>query len=103
MTYRLSVSPEDVADMTVAELELLEEKAGRPLSTLFAPDAPRGVVLHALAYIMLRRDDPSITWEQAGESRVELATDDADEPDGVTSNGSKPTRPRRLVDASRRG
>lgn len=81
---KLKITRELVADLTVAELELLEEKTARPLSQLFTADAPRGILLHTLAYITLRRDDPATTWETAGDVRVDLELED-DEPEVVSS------------------
>jgi hypothetical protein len=86
----LSFTVEDVAELTVGELEFLEERCGRSLSQLFAPDAPRGTLLHALAYLKLRRDDPAITWEEAADVRVELA-EEAPAVVASTSNGAHPT------------
>lgn len=69
---RLRITRELVQDLTVGELEELEERTNRPLSKLFDADAPRGVLLHALAYIQLRRTDPDTTWEAAADVRVDL-------------------------------
>jgi hypothetical protein len=69
---RLSISQELIGELTVGELELLEERTGRPLSRLFDADAPRGVLLHALAYIALSREEPATSWEDAAEVIVEL-------------------------------
>jgi hypothetical protein len=69
---RIRIDRATIANLTVGELELLEEKTGRPLSRLFDADAPRGTLLHSLAYITLRRDDPSATWELAADAVVEL-------------------------------
>jgi hypothetical protein len=91
MTRVLSFTNDDVAELTVGELELLEDRTGRPLSQLFAADAPRGTLLHALAYIKLRRDDPNVSWDEAGDVRVDLA-EPVDELIATTSNGAGPTR-----------
>lgn len=78
-----------VASLTVGELELLEDRTGRPLSRLFDADAPRGTLLRTLAFIVQRREDPSATWEAAGDARVELAADAETE---VGSSTADPTR-----------
>jgi hypothetical protein len=78
-----------VASLTVGELELLEDRTGRPLSRLFDADAPRGTLLRCLAFIVQRREDPSATWEAAGDARVELAADADAEVSGATAD---PTR-----------
>lgn len=89
MPTRMTIDKTIVGSLTVAELELLEEKTGRPLSRLFDDDAPRGSLLHALAYIQLRRGDDEATWEDAGNTIVEL--DDRDEEVGTTAPDPTPT------------
>jgi hypothetical protein len=84
MARRIAITQSDVENLTVAELELLEDRTGRPLSKLFDPAAPRGTLLHALAYISLRRDDPQVSWEDAGDVVVEL--DAAPEVVGTTAD-----------------
>jgi len=84
---RLRIDRELVGQLTVGELELLEEKTGRPLSRLFDDDAPRGVLLHTLAYVQLRREDPETSWDDAGEVVVELVDD---EEVGATAPGPTP-------------
>lgn len=69
---KLKISRELIADLTVGELEELEERTGRPLSKLFDADAPRGILLRTLAYIVMRRDDPTTTWEASADARVDL-------------------------------
>ncbi len=86
MTTKLQISKDMIGSLTVGELELLEEKTGRPLSRLFADDAPRGVLLHTLAYIQLRREDPSVSWEDAGDVQVQLEEEEV----GTTSPGPTP-------------
>jgi hypothetical protein len=76
----IRVEPADLRTLRVGELELLEERTGRPLSRLFDDDAPRGPLLHALAYIMLRRQRPTATWEEAAEYVVELGEEEAANP-----------------------
>lgn len=75
---RLVIDKSTIANLTVGELELLEEKTGRPLSRLFDADAPRGALLHTLAFVTLRRDDPDVTWETAGDAIVVLDADQAE-------------------------
>jgi diphthamide biosynthesis methyltransferase len=87
MTKRLRITRELVGELTVGELEQLEERTGRPLSRLFDADAPRGILLHTLAYLQLRRDDPDMTWEDAADVVVELE----DEPEvGTTTENPSP-------------
>lgn len=92
MPRTITIEPTDVEQLTVGDLELLEERTGRPLSKLFAPDAPRGTLLRCLAYIVLRNEaeangQPAPSWEDAGSIRVQLA-DDAQE---VVTTAADPT------------
>jgi hypothetical protein len=88
MPRRLSFTQDMIGELTVGELELLEDRTGRPLSRLFDDDAPRGKLLHALAYIQLRREDPDVSWDDAGDVIVELEPDEPEvgttaEPDPI--------------------
>jgi hypothetical protein len=96
----LRITKGDIRTLTVGELELLEERTGRPLSKLFSDDAPRGTLLHALAYIQLRRQDPGVTWEMAADAVVELDTDEEEE--AVTHTGPLARRPARPATGGRR-
>jgi hypothetical protein len=84
---KLRINKQMIGQLTVGELELLEERTGRPLSRLFDDDAPRGTLLHSLAFIQLRRDDPATTWEAAADVVVELEGLNDDEEVGTTSEG----------------
>lgn len=97
----LRITKGDIRTLTVGELELLEERTGRPLSKLFSDDAPRGVLLHALAYIQLRRLDPSVTWEDAADAVVELDTEE--EGEAVTHTGPLAPRRRPATGGPRKG
>jgi len=95
MVTKLTIDKSVIAQLRVSELEELEERTGRPLSRLFDADAPRGTLLHTLAWIQLRRDDPAVTWEQAGDVVVEL--EDTDGEVGATTEGPTPDGPVRLA------
>jgi hypothetical protein len=100
----LRITKADIRTLTVGELELLEERTGRPLSKLFSEDAPRGVLLHCLAYIQLRRQDGSVTWEEAADAVVELDTEEEGE-EAVTHTGPlarRPARPARATGGQRK-
>jgi hypothetical protein len=94
----LRITKGDIRTLTVGELELLEERTGRPLSKLFSDDAPRGTLLHALAFIQLRRHDPGVTWEMAADAVVEL---DTEEEEAVTHTGPLARRPARPATGGR--
>ena len=90
MSDEVTLSAAIVTDMTVGELEFVEEKTGRSITAAFAEDAPKGTALRALAYIVRRRDDPDFTWEQSADLRVRMLPQLGEE------NGSgPPTEPAR--------
>jgi hypothetical protein len=90
MTRRLTITKDMVGELTVGELELLEERTKRAMSKLFDPDEPRGPLLHALAYIVLRREDPEVTWEAAADVVVKLAEAEAEAPADPSEGPGRP-------------
>ena len=71
----------DINDLTIGGIVEIEERTGLPLDALGQADKPKGKMLQALAYIVKRRDDPTYTWEQAGELRVSAAQSKVDPTD----------------------
>lgn len=70
----------DLNDLTIAEIEQIEEIIDAPFDAAFAPGMKRGKVLRALAFVAKRREDPTFTVEQAGRLRIEVdATTDPTE------------------------
>ncbi|GGM78459.1 hypothetical protein GCM10012275_56350 [Longimycelium tulufanense] len=63
----------DVNDLTVGEMEDIEEVTGTPFDVLFDPAGPKGKMLRAAAWIIKRRNDPDFTFEQARDLRVNLS------------------------------
>ena len=83
-------------DLSIDDIVDLEEKTGYPASVLFGPERdklPQGNVLKAIAWIALRKDDPSFTWDDAGkltfaEIQASVTNDEAegvDPPEEETS------------------
>ena len=72
----------DINDLTIAEVVLIEEMTGLPLDALGQPDAPKGKMMQALAFISKKREDPDFTWEQAGELRISAVSEKVDPTDG---------------------
>jgi hypothetical protein len=93
----LNVTKSMVANLTVGDLEVLEERTGRPLAKLFDPEAPRGALLHALAFVTLRKDNPGVTWEEAADVIVRLDDEDVEEVvhTGPTVRSRRPAGPKR--------
>lgn len=63
----------DLDDLTVEEIEDIEEATGCSIDRLFADDRPRGKTLRAIAWIVKRREDPAFTFEQAGKVKIKLS------------------------------
>jgi hypothetical protein len=87
VSNEVAITPEVVADMTVGEIELVEDKTGRPITHIFDEDAPKGTALRVLGYIIKRRESPDFTWEDSENLRVSL--------DAGEDNGTHPTSPAR--------
>lgn len=73
----------DANELTLGELEELEDITGRPVSSELGRGQPSAKTLTALVYIFKRRQDPAFTLEQAralkvSEFKVEAKTDPKD-------------------------
>ena len=73
----------DVSDLTIAEVVEIEDRTGLPLDALGQADKPKGRMLQALAFIVKRREDPTFTWEQAGELKINTKSEPVDPTDGA--------------------
>ena len=73
----------DISDLTIAEVVLIEDKTGLPLDALGDADKPKGRMLQALAFIVKRREDPTYTWEQAGELKINATSEPVDLDEGA--------------------
>lgn len=93
MAVRLTV---DENKLTLGDLKTFKEIAGQRLQQAFAADAngvidPDPEALIALAYVVLRKDDPSFTLEQAEAIEIgELVFGEADPPTGAASTADSP-------------
>jgi|TARA_R110002051_G_scaffold295592_2_gene361402 hypothetical protein len=84
MTERLELNFDD---LTIGEIEEIEELTGRSIQSIQDPEAPMGSTLRVLAYIIKRRDNPEFTLEEAGDLIV-IQGDDDDEGKGDESTDS---------------
>lgn len=66
----------DVEDLTIEEVEIIEEITDAAIDSLFAPGAKKGKTLRALAFVAARREDPNVTIEEVGSRRLDLAATD---------------------------
>lgn len=62
----------DIEDLTIAEVETIEDITGMAIDEAFAPGAKRGKIMRAIAFVVKRREDPDFTLEQAGNLRIAL-------------------------------
>jgi hypothetical protein len=67
----------DLDELTIGEIETVEEITGMPIDRIGDASAPKGKMLRALALVKLRRTDPSVTVEQVGGMRIRLSGGDA--------------------------
>lgn len=74
----------NVNELTLGEVEEVENYAGQPLAALADSDAQKGKLMVALAWIIKRKADPSFTLHQAKQLKMEdinsLLVDDDDDP-----------------------
>ena len=79
MTDKLNITDltVDLDELTIAEIETVEEITGIPIDRLGDANSPKGKMLRALALVKLRRTDPTVTAEQVGEMRIRLSGGDA--------------------------
>jgi hypothetical protein len=68
----------NINDLTIGEIVTIEELTGLPFDAMTDPDKPKGKLLQAIAYISKRRDNPEFTFEDAGNLKLNLASDEAD-------------------------
>jgi len=57
----------DFDELTISEIEEIEELTGASIKLIDEPDRPMGQTLRVLAYISKRRSDPEFTLEMAGD------------------------------------
>lgn len=63
----------DIEELTVGEINQLEELTGTAIDELMGAGKPKGPMLQALGVVLMRRDNPDYTWEQAADLRVRLS------------------------------
>lgn len=80
----MSTQPEelviDIDYLTGNEVIAIEDLADVPFDQLGAEGQKKGRLLVAIATVMKRREDPSFTFEQAGDLRIRL-TDEVEAED----------------------
>lgn len=66
----------DLDELSLNELELLEEITGLPFDECLVTGKPKATVMKAFACIVKRREDPDFTIEQAGALKIRFAKPD---------------------------
>jgi len=61
-------------ELTLDEIEEMEQLLGRPIDEAFADGKPKGRALKVLVFVAKRREDPQYTFEDAGKFSQAEAT-----------------------------
>lgn len=64
------VTKNAIQTMKAAELSMAERKAGLSLATLEDPNYPKADLLIALGWVIAKRENPALTFEDYGNSRT---------------------------------
>ena len=77
----------DLNDLTIAEMEEIEDLLDLPFDVAFGPKAKKAKAFHAVAFIAAKRENPDVTWEEVGDVRLTgiAGVTDADEDSGNSS------------------
>lgn len=68
-------------DLTIGEIEEIEDLTGLPFTGLLNEGQPMGRVLRAVAYVAKRRENPDFTFEDAGKLKFRAVSDTPDPTD----------------------
>lgn len=68
----------DLEDLTIGEIEEIEDLTGRSFTGLLDDGQPMGKVLRAVAFVAKKRENPEFTWEDAGRLKFKAKTGTAD-------------------------
>ena len=61
----------DLDDLTIADIELIEEASGKSLADVFGGKS-NATAMRAVAFIVGRRENPAYTWAEAGAVKVSM-------------------------------
>lgn len=62
----------DLGDLTIGEIEEIEELLDRPFTGLMEDGKPMGKTLRAIGYIARKRTDPTFTFEDAKKLKLKV-------------------------------
>jgi hypothetical protein len=57
----------DINDLTIGEVADIEEATGKAIGDLFGEGTSQARTMQAILWIVRRRDEPGLTFEQAGD------------------------------------
>jgi len=63
-------------DLTIGEIETIEDITGMAIDRIGDPTAPKGKMLRALAFVMMRRTNPDLTMGEVSDVKISLGGDD---------------------------
>ena len=66
----------DVQELTINDIETIEEMTGLPIDKIGDPDAPKGKLMRALAFVKARKTDPDATPESVGHLVLDMGNND---------------------------
>lgn len=75
----------DVEQLTLDDIEELEEHIGTAFDSIFDAGRPRAKALKYIAFILKRRDNPDFTLEDAGKLTISFEAPNVDPPGATAS------------------
>ena len=75
----------DYADLTLGEIETIEELTGKTLDDIVEVKTPRGRLMRALVFVITKRTNPNYTFEETAKLTLDqglnaLGTSEDDDP-----------------------
>jgi len=75
----------DYSDLTLGEIETIEELTGKTLDDIIEVKTPRGRLMRALVFVITKRSNPAYTFEETAKLTLEqglnaLGTGEDDDP-----------------------
>lgn len=91
----------DVKDLTLAEIETVEDLIDASIDSVAEKGAKKGKFLRAIAFVVMRRENPETTWEDAGNVRMNTASDKGSSDAEGNDDAPKPNRVARRAQSSK--
>lgn len=76
----------DIETLTLNEVEILEDLTGGSIDSMLEEGSPRGKTLKALAFIIMKRDNPDVTLEEAGNTQLSVVMESFSEDEDAEGN-----------------